>query len=349
MIGDIWPMLQETLYMFAYLGIELSALFLAISYVVGVINHYLPARKVQSLMSARSGRGYCFAAALGAVTPFCSCSTIPMLNGLLKAQAGFGPIMTFVLVSPLLNPMIVGLLAATFGVTITAVYSVVTLMVAVLAGFLLHQAGFAKHMRLSTSPVSCCEQPKNMEDSTPKPKSVASVGEPFAMAPLMRSSCCSEQFDTTIEASSCCGAVVSSTKASTWRQIAKDSWSQFMHVLPFLLLGVFIGAFTYGFVPEETITKYAGGGSFWAIPIAAVIGIPLYLRAEALIPLAAALAAKGMALGPLMALIIGGAGASLTEVILLRAIFGTRIIIAFLAVVLGTAVLAGTAIQLLGL
>ncbi len=89
------------------------------------------------------------------------------------------------------------------------------------------------------------------------------------------------------------------------------------------------------------IAKYAGAGNWYAIPVAAVIGIPLYIRAEAVIPLSAALVQKGMALGSVMALIIGSAGASLTEVILLKSIFKNQMIAAFLTVILGMALGAG--------
>ena len=97
----------------------------------------------------------------------------------------------------------------------------------------------------------------------------------------------------------------------------------------------------YGFMPTEFVVSVASEDNPFAIPIAAVIGIPLYIRAEAIIPLSAALAAKGMSLGAVMALIIGSAGASLTEVILLKSIFKNQMIVAFLFVILSMAMGAG--------
>ena len=107
------------------------------------------------------------------------------------------------------------------------------------------------------------------------------------------------------------------------------------------MLGIAIGSFIYGFIPTELIAEYAGAGKWYAIPVAAIIGIPLYIRAEAVIPLSAALVQKGMALGSVMALIIGSAGASLTEVILLKSIFKNQMIVAFLVVILSMAIGAG--------
>ncbi len=122
-----------------------------------------------------------------------------------------------------------------------------------------------------------------------------------------------------------------------WKSTRKD----FKSVLPYLLLGILFGSVIYGFIPTELISRYAGNDNLLSIPVAAVIGIPLYIRAEAVIPLSAALAAKGMSLGAVMALIIGSAGASLTEVILLRSIFKLPMIAAFLAVILTMAMVAG--------
>ena len=124
-----------------------------------------------------------------------------------------------------------------------------------------------------------------------------------------------------------------------------DGWLQFKAIFLYLLLGVAFGSLVYGFVPTEFIARYASGDSPLAVPIAAVIGIPLYVRAEALIPLSAVLVTKGMGLGAIMALIIGGAGASLTEVILLKSMFRMPMIIAFLTVILGMAVSAGYLFQ----
>jgi len=127
--------LQDALGMFAFLAIELSVLFIGISLLVGVLQRHIPPSKVEALLTSSGKRGYFLAAGLGAITPFCSCSTIPMLKGLIRARAGFGPMMVFLFSSPLLNPIVVGLLVATFGWTLTAIYVLAALVVAVGAGF----------------------------------------------------------------------------------------------------------------------------------------------------------------------------------------------------------------------
>jgi len=119
------PQLQDALSMFAFLAAELSALFIGISLLVGVLQRHIPPSKVQALLSSNRSRGYFLAAGLGAITPFCSCSTIPILKGLIRARACFGPMMVFLFTSPLLNPIIVVLMGATFGLRLTAIYVVV--------------------------------------------------------------------------------------------------------------------------------------------------------------------------------------------------------------------------------
>ncbi len=114
-----------------------------------------------------------------------------------------------------------------------------------------------------------------------------------------------------------------------------------MNVLPYLLIGIAIGSLIYGFMPTGLLERYAGADNGFAIPIAAVIGVPLYIRAEAVIPLSAALMAKGVGAGTVLALIIGSAGASLTELILLRSLFTFKLLMAFVTVIFSMAIIAG--------
>jgi len=289
---------MDSLGMFAFLAVELTILFLLISYIVGVLQEYIPPAKIQRILSGKNGKGYIVAALLGAITPFCSCSTIPFLKGLLRAKAGFGTMMVFLFASPLLNPIIIGLFAVTFGVKVTIFYFMIAMGVSVVAGYSLQKLGFEKYVKSEAYIV-------------PDSKGCAS---------------------------SCSGQ---KTPISKWMRIWNSTWADFKKVVPYLVGGIALGSMIYGFMPTEFVASMASDNNPFAIPVAAVIGIPLYIRAEAVIPLSAALAAKGMGLGAVMALIIGSAGASLTEVILLKSIFKNTMIAAFLLVILGMAVAAG--------
>jgi uncharacterized membrane protein YraQ (UPF0718 family) len=291
-------MVFDTLNMFAFLAVELTLLFLLISYMVGILQEHIPPNKIQSMLSSKNGKGYFIAALLGAITPFCSCSTIPFLKGLLRAKAGFGTMMVFLFASPLLNPIIIGLFAVTFGMKVTLFYFVIAMGVSVAAGYLLEKLGFEQFIKAEAY-------------IAPENKGCAS------------------------------GCGKGGKPISKWQRIWNSTWSDFKKVLPYLIGGIALGSLIYGFMPTEFVASVASESNPFAVPVAAVIGIPLYIRAEAVIPLSAALAAKGMGLGAVMALIIGSAGASLTEVILLKSIFKNPMIIAFLTVILSMAIGAG--------
>lgn len=311
MSDELLSMLKEAASMFAFLAVELTVLFLVVSYLVGVLQEYITAEKVRATLTSKHGKGYVIASLLGAITPFCSCSTIPFLKGLLRARAGFGPMMVFLFSSPLLNPVVIGLLVVTFGFEVAIFYFGIAMTVAISAGFVLEKLGFERYVRDETyreesrSNLSCG---KNL--ASPK----GTLELPLQSKPV---------------------------EPGRWLRIWQSTWKDFKSTLPYLLLGITIGAFIYGFVPTDLITEFAGENKWYAIPVAAVIGIPLYIRASAVIPLSVGLVQKGMAMGSVMALIIGSAGASLTEVILLKSIFKIQMIAAFLLVVLGMAITAG--------
>ncbi|MEZ8740450.1 permease [Photobacterium swingsii] len=301
---DMLAMAKDTLDMFVFLAAELTILFLLISYAVGILQEYISPAKIQQILSAKRGKGYIIAAFLGAITPFCSCSTIPFLKGLLRAKAGFGTMMVFLFASPLLNPIIIGLFAVTFGLQVTVFYFAIAMGVSVIAGYTLEKLGFERYIK-----------PEAYEAPTSK------------------------------GCGSSCGS--KAKPVSKWVRVWRSTWADFKKVLPYLIGGIAVGSMIYGFMPTEWVASVANDDNIFAIPVAAVIGIPLYIRAEAVIPLSAALAAKGMGLGAVMALIIGSAGASLTEVILLKSIFKNKMIIAFLVVILGMAISAGYLYQVL--
>ncbi|MCF2907026.1 permease [Pseudoalteromonas sp. DL2-H2.2] len=320
MSPEIQVMLKEAADMFVFLALELTVLFLVVSYLVGVLQEYITPEKVRENLSARKGKGYMIAALLGAITPFCSCSTIPFLKGLLQARAGFGPVTVFLFSSPLLNPIVIGLLIVTFGLDVAAFYFSVALITSVVSGYLLERLGFERYVRDEAYQAAVSQ-------------SACKAGQTSKETPLNpESSQCGDRKNP---------ATGTKQAENRWLRIWRTTWKDFLTTLPYLLLGITIGSFIYGFVPTELIVDYAGENKWYAIPLAAVIGIPLYIRASAVIPLSAGLVQKGMALGSVMALIIGSAGASLTEVILLKSIFKTQMILAFLGVVLGMAMTAG--------
>lgn len=287
---------------FVVIAGELILLFVGITFLVGLLQAYIPEERIRSVLAGRrQGVGNVIGATFGALTPFCSCSTIPILLGLLEVGIPFGVCMSFLLASPLLNPIIISLLVALIGVVPTAVYAAVTFTAAVGIGWLLGRLGYGRYVK------------DVMVEGRPEP----------------------------------CDCAVAVSHGTRIRSAFSFAVSLFRQVLPYLLLGAGIGAFIYGFIPEGLIVSLAGPNNPLAIPVAAVIGVPMYIRAETIIPISAVLLEKGMGIGAVMALIIGGAGASIPEVTLLAAIFERRLVAAFVVTILTVAVLAGVVFQVL--
>ncbi|MHC5225956.1 permease [Ignatzschineria sp. LJL83] len=315
------PELKSALEMFIFLALELSILFIGISFIINYLQEKFPVLKNGSLLSSEKKRSYFVAAAIGAITPFCSCSTIPMLKGMLKAKAGFGPTMVFLFVSPLLNPIILGLLLVTFGFKLTIIYATSALLISLFSGWFLHKLNFQKYIIQDTlTQKTSCE--------TSCEPSCEDIGVVESDGCNMTNSCCDAN---TAQDSS------KSLLKTSW----KSAWEEYRKLAVYLFIGIAIGSLIYGFIPTEFLAKYAGDDNPLAIPFAAIIGIPLYVRAETVIPLAAALLAKGVGSGTVLALIIGSAGASITELILLKSIFKTPLLIAFTTVILTMALIAG--------
>jgi uncharacterized membrane protein YraQ (UPF0718 family) len=325
--------LQEAGSFFIFGFLELSVLFLVISLFVEVINVFMNPQKVQKLLSSNKS-GYLIASALGAITPFCSCSSIPLMTGLIKSKAGFGPIMTFLFTSPLLNPIIAVVFYITFGLEITLVYGAIALFASLLAGFTLEKLGFAKYIKKEFESVQSC-------DTAP------SCG--FKATEEEVDNCCTPKQEIK---DSCCTTSTNQSQKKTIKEklfnkeLVSNTWKQFIDFIPYIALGIGIGAIIHGFVPREMITQYAGADNIWAVPFSAVVGIPLYIRAGTMVGLAPELINQGVNMGSILALTIAGAGASLPEMIMLKKIFKLPIMISFILVVFTMAIGCGYLVNL---
>lgn len=303
--------LSEAVEFFITVFTELALLFVVISFVVSLINQKLPPNRIKQLLSGN--RGYGVAVGLGAITPFCSCSTLPMTIGLIQARAAFGPVMAFLFTSPLLNPFIVGLFWVSFGPQVTAVYAFFVLILATLGGYLLQRLQFERFIKEDIRSPAC-------SSNTTQSSSTHIKKEP------------SKENQNNIEPLS-------------WKKLLKSTVRQFVSFSPYMAIGVVIGAFLHGYVPQSMFAVIAEQNSMWLIPAAAVIGVFLYIRASTMVPIAASLAAKGMSMGAIMSLTIAGAGASLPEMIMMKRMFHWPLILAFVTLVFTTACITGFVID----
>jgi len=287
--------LTKTIEYFVLISVELMVLFLGISTIVGIILMHIPQEKLKNWLSRRGIIGNFLGALIGAMTPFCACSTIPMTLGFLKAGAPFGPVMSFVIASPILNPIILSMVAALLGIKACLTYGIVTFTASVLFGVILEKIGYACHLKN----VRIKNGYESDRDTIPL------------------------------------------TFTGKFRSAFASAWVDFRAVLPFLIIGVGIGAGIYGYLPQDVVVKVAGPDNPLAIPVAALIGIPLYIRAETAIPIGLALSQKGMSIGAVIALIVGGAGMAIPEMSMLAGIFRKRLVLAIVVVIFSTAVIGG--------
>ena len=287
--------LLEATRWFVVMTAELVALFLALSFLIVLLQAWVPEEKVRLMFEKRRPVGaYVGGAALGAITPFCSCSGIPVLAGLLRSGAPFGPTMAFLFASPLLDPVVLGLLAFVIGLKGAALYTIVTFVASIGMGVLLARLGL---------------------ESDVKEAAYRSKGE---------DGCCSVDLLLPV-----------------WRRAWSEAWGFFVPILPYLLVGTAIGSVVYGFIPTQWVASVAGADQPLAIPMAAVLGVPIYVNAETFFPITSALLEKGMGLGAVVALVVTGMGVSLPEVSMLAGLFRVRLVAVLIVSVFVVAIGSG--------
>ncbi|GAE45310.1 transporter [Mesobacillus boroniphilus JCM 21738] len=266
----------EFLKSFLWIALELTVLFIGISFLISLLQGYIPYEKIEQKLTGRNKVLASFAVILFAfITPFCSCSTIPLVVNMLKKKIPFSIVMVFLFASPVLDPTILTIMGVVMGWKVTIIYTIITSVFSIVIGFTLDKLGFQRYV-------------KNVIMSGYEEKN--------------------QKFN--------------------WRFALVETWSLMKSVYPYLIIGAAIGAVIHGLVPTEIITKWFGHDAWWLIPVAAIAGIPLYIRLSSMIPISQMLILKGMALGPVMAMMISSAGASLPEVILLKSIFKKQLVIA---------------------
>lgn len=281
---------MELIQSFLLLSLELITLFFIISLIFTLIQHYIPLTKWENFIQTSPAWLSTIAVILFAfVTPFCSCSTIPVIVNMLKQRIPFSLVMIFLFASPLLDPTILTVMGVILGWKIALTYTITAIAFSITFGYLITAFGgerFVKNVIIETT-----------EPNTDRKKGI--------------------------------------------KQAAKETLISMKQIVPYILAGAAIGALIQGTIPTQWITALLGHDAWWLVPIAAIIGIPLYIRLSMMIPFAHMFIIKGMAVAPVMALLISSAGASLPELAMLKSIFATPLLAMFIGSVLLMATLSG--------
>jgi uncharacterized membrane protein YraQ (UPF0718 family) len=316
MLGpNAWAALADSWDFFVHLAVVLVPLFVGASFLVGLAQEYLPPETVErKLRGHDEGTGNVAAAGLGAVTPFCSCSTVPVLAGLLQAGAPLGLAFSFLLASPLVNEIAVVLLLGLFGIEVTVWYVITTFLAAVVGGIAIGRLGMENHIR----------DVRIVDDAN---RTAAGDGGTV-------DTCCDG------------GVAPEQTHRQHIETAAREAASFFVDTLPYLVLGMTVGALVHGVVPVEMVHALLGQENPLAVPLAAIAGAPIYVSLSGMLPIAASLSEQGIAIGTVLAFIIGGAGVSLPNLILLKKLFERRLLLVYAGTVVTIGIVVGLVFNL---
>lgn len=320
---------------FIHVGVALILIITLVSILTGMVRTFIPQEKLQKKLSKTGKYSSLMGALIGIPTPFCSASMVPVSMGMVEMGAPFSMVFSFLLSAPLANFVVVGFIFGVFGWKVALVYFAVVFIGSVLMGALAGKTSLkheVKRIKLNSgkSASTCTPQPVtgcNASSTNTSRQSCSAVSQP------VQSSC------ATITAASTCGQTASTN--SKLKEAFAFGWALFKRIFPYVLVGALISAISAIFVPDTWVQKHLGNDSPWAIPIAAIIGVPLYLRIEMAIPILKALIVKGMSMGAAMSLIIGGTGASLPEIAIISSLLKPKAIIAFIISVMIMAVVGG--------
>lgn len=264
---------------------------------VGIVRSFFtPERTRRILAGRRETTGNALAALLGVMTPFCSCSAVPLFIGFVTTGVPLGVTFSFLISAPMVNEVALVLLFGLFGWRVASIYALTGLLIAMIAGWTIGRLRMEKYV------------------------------EPWVYATQLGSNDDPEE----------------STDWGTRLRHGKDAIREIVgKVWIFVVLGIAVGAGIHGYVPQNFMASIMGKGAWWSVPLAVLIGVPMYSNAAGIIPVVQALLGKGAALGTVLAFMMSVIGLSLPETIILRKVLRPRLIAAFVGIVAAGILLVG--------
>lgn len=324
----------------------LFLIVLAVSIVSGIMREFIDQNKLHKRLGLNKESGVFVGAALGILTPFCSASSAPVIMNMVEIGVSFSSIFAYVITGDLINFVVMGIIFGGFGWKVALFWFLWIFICALLAGFIVGRTPIQNEIKVvDTGVLKRLNPEKDFDTIEEYLDYVIAVNTDYIENNDFKTNELdvlenNEEMSTTNKAVS---KKIRVTKAIIY------SMSVFLNVFPYVLIGAVISAFATVFVPTYYIEKYIGSQSTSAIPVASIIGIPLYMRIEMSIPFLKVLLEKGMGFGAAMALLIGGTGASLAEISILNISFKPKAILAYVICMILIAMLGGYVFQLIGL
>ncbi len=281
--------LAAALAFFIYDTPKVLMLLTIVVFGVGIINTFFTPQRTRRILAGKSeSLGNVLAALLGVVTPFCSCSAIPLFIGFVTAGIPLGVTFSFLISAPMVNEVALVLLLGLLGWKVAAIYMGTGLLIAVGAGWIIGRLKMEHQIESWVAQIRA-DQP-DLDSMQLSWRDRVQAGREH----------------------------VKEIVGKVWRWI---------------VLGIAVGAFIHGYVPEGMLAAVMGKGAWWSVPIAVMLGIPMYSNASGMIPVVQALIGKGAALGTALAFMMSVIALSLPEIIILRKVLKVRLIATFVAVV----------------
>lgn len=278
-------------------------LLVLVVFFVGIIRTFFtPERTRQLLAGKRESVGNVMAASLGIVTPFCSCSAIPLFLGFVESGVPLGVTFSFLIAAPMINEVAVVLLFGLFGAKVAGIYVGTGLAIAIVSGWVIGRLKMERFVE-------------------PWVYELQGAGGGFAGERLT--------WEGRVKAG---GTAV--------REIVGKVW-------PFVVGGIAVGAGIHGYVPTNALAGFMGKSAWWSVPLAVLLGVPMYSNAAGIVPVVQALLGKGAALGTSLAFMMAVIALSLPEMIILRRVLMPRLIATFIAVVATGIIFVGYLFNLL--
>lgn len=264
-------------------------LLTGVVFVMGLINTWFTPEHTRALLAGRrEGVANVMAAGLGVVTPFCSCSAVPLFIGFVQAGVPLGVTLSFLIAAPMVNEVALTLLFGLFGWRIAALYLSLGLLIAIVAGWTIGRLRMEAYLQ-------------DWVRTIPRVEATAE-GQSLTIAERLASA------------------------VDSVRDVVGRVW-------PYVIGGIAVGAAIHGYVPADFMAAIMGRDAWWSVPLAVLIGVPMYSNAAGVIPVVQALLAKGAALGTVLAFMMSVIALSLPEIVILRKVLKTRLIATFVGVV----------------
>ncbi len=280
--------LGESLAFFLYDVPKIMLLLSGMVFLISIVRTFFSPERTRALLGGkREGVGNVFAAMLGIVTPFCSCSAVPLFIGFVEAGIPLGVTFSFLIAAPTINEVAIILLFGLFGWKVAGLYVASGLTVAIVAGFIMGRLKMERHV----------------EDFVWKVHRKVNVTE----------------------------------EKLTWSDRIERAWGSVKEIVGkvwlYVVIGIAVGAGIHGYVPEDALASILGAQAWWSVPLAVLIGIPLYSNAAGIVPIVGTLIEKGASVGTALAFMMSVIGLSLPEAVILKRVLKMPLLITFFAVI----------------